>query len=526
MSDADAATPTPDVSDHLAPRRPGTRPGLKRVVFAITLVGALARLYHIDVPLFDWHVYRQFDTAALARNFYEEGMNLFYPRVDWRGESPGYVEVEFQAYTYPVAILYHVFGPHEWVGRAFNILVFVASAFLLFGFVSRAFGRRAAAFAVLFYTFVPLSFYQTRAFQPDALLALGSLTGIHYFWLWTESSRWRHLLLSALGVSLAALIKPPSLYLGVPLLYLAYRRYRLTLLRQPQLWVFAALVLVPVVLWYRHAYGMWIDYGNTFGIFGRRTIAGIWPLGDEHWLMLARVLARRLFFEIATPPGLILLLVGVVASVHARARLQGGIVFWWLVGFGLYVVLVPKGHWGHDHYQLPAVFLAAAWMGYGASWLVRKGSAGRWGTAVIALALLALAARQIRPMVTVQPGRYDRIAFGERIQQLTEPDALIVFAARQPRDHPPQIYRHRTPDGEFLYCDPIDFYVSRRKGWNPDEYQATPEFMERVRGRGARYFATFFPTVLERNPDLEQWLDTESTLLEATDRWAIYRLVE
>lgn len=516
-----------NVSDSPVARGSGNGPGLKRIIFAIVLVGSLARLYHIDVPLFDWHAYRQFDTAALARNFYDEGMNIFYPRVDWRGESPGYVEVEFQAYTYPVAVLYHVFGPQEWVGRAFNILVFVASAILLFAFVSRIFGRGAAAFAVLFYTFVPLSFYQTRAFQPDALLALGSLAGIHYFWLWTESSRWKHLLVSALGVAIAALIKPPSLYLGVPLLYLAYRRYGLALFRKPQLWTYAALILVPVFLWFRHAYGLWTEYGNTFGIFGRRTIAGVWAIGDEHWLILAQTLARRLLNEIATPPGLILLLVGVVASIGARARLRGGILFWWLAGFALYVVLVPKGHWGHDHYQLPAVFLTTAWMGYGAWRLVQRGAAGGWGTAVLVLALFWFAAWQLRPMLNVRPGRFDRIAFGERLQELTEPDELIVFAARQPRDHPPEIYRHRTPEGEFLYCDPIDFYLSRRKGWNPDEYQATPEFLERVRGRGARYFATYFPAgIFERSPDLKQWLDSESTLLEMTDRWAIYRLAE
>lgn len=60
-------------------------------------------------------------------------------------------------------------------------------------------------------TFAPLSFYFTRAFQGDALMALGSLAGIYYFWIWTEEDKPWALALSALGTASAALFKPPSL---------------------------------------------------------------------------------------------------------------------------------------------------------------------------------------------------------------------------------------------------------------------------------------------------------------------------
>src|SRR4030088_1040735 len=83
----------------------------------LILAGAAARMYRIDAPFADWHQYRQYDTAAVARNIPEEYLNVFYPRVDWRGNSPGYVEVEFQAFTLPVALLYRVFGVHEWLAR-------------------------------------------------------------------------------------------------------------------------------------------------------------------------------------------------------------------------------------------------------------------------------------------------------------------------------------------------------------------------------------------------------------------------
>ncbi len=57
------------------------RPRLKlvHVLFLLVTIGVLARLYHIDAPLMEYRIMRQNDNAALARNFHQEGMNIFYP---------------------------------------------------------------------------------------------------------------------------------------------------------------------------------------------------------------------------------------------------------------------------------------------------------------------------------------------------------------------------------------------------------------------------------------------------------------
>ena len=58
------------------------------------LLGASLRLQWLETPLLDGHRWRQVDTAAIARNLYEDRFNVFYPQVDWGGRS-GYVESEF-----------------------------------------------------------------------------------------------------------------------------------------------------------------------------------------------------------------------------------------------------------------------------------------------------------------------------------------------------------------------------------------------------------------------------------------------
>ena len=60
----------------------------------ILFLGAALRLFHVDAPFLDSHAWRQLDTAAMARNFFEDGFLPFDPQVDWGG-SRGYLEAEF-----------------------------------------------------------------------------------------------------------------------------------------------------------------------------------------------------------------------------------------------------------------------------------------------------------------------------------------------------------------------------------------------------------------------------------------------
>ena len=491
------------------------------VLVALVLSGVVPRLYRINLPLFDGHGYRQHGTAAIARNFYDESMNILYPRVDWRGDSTGYVEADFQIYTYLVAALYHLFGPEEWVGRGLNIVVYVLSAFLLFAFARRLFDDRAALFAVAFYCFMPLSMIYSRSFQPDAIMALGSLAAIAFFCRWLDDRRTWALIASALGLSVAVLVKPHSLYLGLPILYLSVRNFGWRFLVRPAMWFLAAAAVVPAVLWYAHAYQLWLNHGNTLGIFGRPVTTGFWPLNDPHWHWLGNELMQRLTYRIATPVGLLFLVVGLLAPHSPRGR----VLLWWVIGFVICILLVPKPHWGHDYYQLPIVFAAAAYMGFGVMTLLDKAVFSRVTVAVLLLCALGLSALEMRGKIRIREADKVRIPFNSEVKVRTDSDDLVIFVVPRPAEpFDVMLYRHRTSEGEDLYCDPRDFYNSHRKGWSIDEVQATPDFVETLRRRGARCFATVHPKIFERHPDLKTTLDDRYTPLDVNDRWAIYRL--
>ncbi|MET0183418.1 MAG: glycosyltransferase family 39 protein, partial [Caulobacterales bacterium] len=239
-------------------------PRARLLLFLAIVLGIMIRTVAFDGPVLDHHFMRQSDTAAIARNFANEGMDFFHPRIDWRGDTPGYVESEFPIYTYSVAVLYRLFGEHEELARGLNILLFAFTSLVLFDFVRRMFGSTTALLSVFFMSVMPLSAYFTRTFQPDTLMVLASLSSIYFFWRWSNEKRIEFLAISAVAVSVAILIKPMNVYLGAPILYLCFTRLGWGFLRKIELWAFGAVALLPAFAWYSYAYGIWIHDGNTF----------------------------------------------------------------------------------------------------------------------------------------------------------------------------------------------------------------------------------------------------------------------
>ena len=83
----------------------------------IIISGFLTRLINITQPLLEVAGWRQCDTAAIARNFYYNGMNIFYPQILAGGATNGIIgETEFHIYPFTVALLYKIFGVHEFLG--------------------------------------------------------------------------------------------------------------------------------------------------------------------------------------------------------------------------------------------------------------------------------------------------------------------------------------------------------------------------------------------------------------------------
>ncbi len=494
---------------------PSQRIGM--ILFGIILLGLLLRLPFMNVPLLDRNSWRQTDTAAIARNFHEHELNIFYPQVDWRGASEGYIESEFPIYPFLIAILYRVFGLHDLLGRMVSLLFFIFSAVLLFHLTQKLLDDKTAIWATLFFMISPMNIHFSRTFMPTSMLVCCSIASIYYFSEWIDKEKWSFFFASALSTTLAVLIKPTSLHLGLPLLYLALRKYKISTFSQWRIGLFALLVLMPSFAWYYHARQLFLETHLTFGIWA----GGYSKFGNPtYWLnpSFYKVIVLRIVNHILTLPGLVLATIGFFLRVEKRNY----VAFWWGLAFAIDIFIVAEGHQTHDYYQMPLVPVLSIYAGQGMNYL--------WGkdllkdsflshmlttksVLVILFILMSIAGLlQTREYLQFDP---KRLEFGQRIEQLTEADSLVIIGGWR---------KGSQLQVEYPPCDPIDFYISHRKGWEISLDQWSVSMVDSLREQGARYFASYYPKGLEIKEAFAQGMRQKYSLLEATDRWFIYSL--
>jgi 4-amino-4-deoxy-L-arabinose transferase-like glycosyltransferase len=450
--------------------------GFEKIINAQPLLYLLTlalcvRLYHVDSPILGIHAWRQSDTAAIARNFYENGFNLFYPQVDWGGSGAGYCETEFPIYAFLVALLYKIFGVHDAIGRLFSIGWCLTGIYFLYQLVRDFFEPKTAFWACFFYAILPLSIYYSRTFQAESMLMTCGLISIFYFKKWLDSSHRFTLVISSIFLTIACLMKVlPLIYLGIPLLYLAFNHFGHKAWKQPQLWGYLVIPIVSVLLWYGHAHQLFLTYGNTFGFSGASTDRYQYGIlfTSYFWSEILVKLAVRHFAII----GFFIFITGLVS---ARKNPKAQLFYVWLGSTFLCWVLVPVTSVVHEYYLLPFMIPGVVFMGQACSLDWKKLIQRRAIAVGIGLTCVAsLAFYSIDYMAKENTQTSPVFAFAQQIQATTQPTDRIIS----------------TTGG-----DPTLLYLAHRKGWlvNPGEVTAIG-IQDKIQ-QGAKYLVGSFEFV-------------------------------
>src|SRR5437016_13840593 len=88
----------------------------KIAIIALFAAAALVRFADVFRPI-NKGSWRESDEGSISRNFVREGMDPLYPRIDWRGDGPGYAEMELPVYPFLTAATYKIFGEYDQIGR-------------------------------------------------------------------------------------------------------------------------------------------------------------------------------------------------------------------------------------------------------------------------------------------------------------------------------------------------------------------------------------------------------------------------
>jgi len=339
------------------------------ILTVIICVAFGLRLYKINTPLADYHSWRQVDTAAVARNFVKEGIDLAHPRYDDLSsietgkENPqGYRFVEFPVYNAIFALLDKAF---PWLsleiwGRlttAFFSLIIIG---VLYYLCLKESNRLTAIAAALTYAVFPFYVFFSRVILPETPALAFSLLSIFFLYKGFEDKTKSFLneleiLLSALFFALGILTKPTTIFYGFTLVTIFYYRDRLTLVKSWRFYVYFLIALSPFLLWrnYIKAYPEGVP-ANNWLIGQVNTYQGLQNIFFRpaffRWIFFERIgqniLGVYMVFYV---------ILGTIAKVK-RFILQS-----LLISALLYLFIFQGGNVQHEYYQtliLPAIAVA------------------------------------------------------------------------------------------------------------------------------------------------------------------------
>jgi 4-amino-4-deoxy-L-arabinose transferase-like glycosyltransferase len=458
-------------------------------ILLLILITVLARFrlpFDLEGVMIGW---RPPENASIALNYYLNGFHFLYPQIFWGGNGPGYVEMEFPLLQFVTGALYSVFGVHDELGVLLPFLSTIGTVIVVYLLAKYTFNAAVGFVAGFFIAISPTLIGYSSTFNVDPLMLFFSVLGLYAFIRWTENDQWSYFFVAAISTSLAVLLKPTALYIGIVQLFLCIKKYRGAFLRVAKVWLFAVLTLLPPVLWYYHAWLLSQQYHNTFGILS----GGPLKLGTPQLLMwppFYTQTAARVAVYLLSPCVFVFFLYGLV---RIRESKWTEMLYVWFASLLFYLLVVGVGVLTGFTYLLPVIPLGAIFASVGVfSFISRYGAKLHFARVVergpfwaaSGICLFLLNAIVLTSLFSNRAFDFSRKYWLKQrqsalvISKVTKPSTLIITADSD---------QNGVPLGQIM-TPPNIFYFSGHRGWYVPFSRLTQDVIESLRAKGARYF--------------------------------------
>jgi 4-amino-4-deoxy-L-arabinose transferase-like glycosyltransferase len=460
-----------------------------RIWVLVLLAGILLRLAFVWRPL-DYRLlnsWRECDYTAIARSFYTEGMNIFYPRVDWRGDTPGYAEMEFPILPWSGALLYQIVGYHEQVLRLLSAVCSILSLFAFAGLARRLLPHPGALIATALFAANGLLFALSGAIQPEPLQLLFTILAADAITQWLKEGQRRFLLQASAMTAIAILAKSPAAYLGFLLAYAVLRRLGVRAFSDPLVYVSAAIALVPPALWYAWSHSLYLATGLSLGV-SNETHFLTWAmvLHPQDWIPWNVISEWRDVFALF---GIFL---GVLALLHSWKTIEVPVI-WFASVILIYVVAADTSgdswaYYYHCNSIPPACLLMAIgvlelepqsrWFKKFGKWKEGLSFAAKGSLALTFIATLARGAQ-------LELNTYRSPELKAMYSSCKEMCAYIPADARIVARGGTRLDRHGHP---VAYNESMPFAWMDRKGFNYAQEDYSLTTLRSITQKGGRYW--------------------------------------
>ena len=449
-----------------------------RFLFLIVVFLSL-RLYKISQPLIEMHSVRQTQTAMVTRNIVKDDFNLLYTRVDWRGDQPGYVVLEFPLYQAIVAFVWKVLGNYDIYGRLVSLFFSIICAIYLYRIARKLFSEIVAYWAVFFFAICPLSIFMSRAFMINMTSLSLSLIGFYYCLDWFDNRKIRPFVIASVSLILATLVNNPiSFPLFIPLLYLSFINRENNIHYYISLTFFLVIFSVTLLFWSKHLAHVNNIYFPEWGL--QKSLQHFFAPQDAGRLdpyNYFRTIMYLLYFVLGVH-GLIMI-IGGVKNIWKRKTDGSRILMSWFCGGLLYYLVFFKALSGHNYYWLPIVPIFCLFIGVFVEQFIIRYRVRR--TALLKTSILVFTVTLFLWVVlpVIHSTEPDNIAYqaGIMVKNYSEPQDLILVA---------------TLHTDVAHRDyPTILYYAERKGWNIASGRSHPFIdtmsVDSLRSDGAKF---------------------------------------
>jgi hypothetical protein len=311
------------------------------------------------------HQWAQVDRASVARNYAQEDMNFFKPRVHCSTNTSGITGIEFPFVNYIAAIFYKIFGYHEFWYRF--VLLLIISIGLIYAhklgilITGNYFG---ALLITLIWYLSPILNYYSPSFIPDTASVGFILISWYFIFNFLKHHQKSSIYLWAVFACIASLIKVTSLISPTSILILVICDqlklfgFKNEIKNKQKIYISVLIIYFFVFIWYQYAAWLTKNYGTfifTLTIhptFDLAKISEIWSSIRGNWLPYYY---SYTFYILLGISAIFILIFNKKANKHLLF-----LTILCYIGSVIYIILFLEQFLHHDYYIitiLPTIFL-------------------------------------------------------------------------------------------------------------------------------------------------------------------------
>ena len=484
------------------------------MLLGILLLTAAIRLATIQSPALDRTSWKEIDHIMISENYAKNGRHFLKPEVSWPADEPRVTAMELPVVPYIASFLYTVFGMNVFTVRILTLLAYVLLVFYMFKLVKREMGTVLALLTALFTGLLPMfNPYRNYLFSEPFVL-LFSVFAIYHYAEWIEFRKKPDLVWFMVGFALTVSLKPTSLYIGLPLLWIHFRAYRFDITKYWSfIWPIAIAMVVPV-LWYIHAYYLSQNYIDVFGVFGGQfgghdKLQTFMELSSVDWY---KTMFWRLQMNLLGKPGLLLIVIGALSSLFVG---RGKLFLAYFIAILCFFAIVAEGNIDTHYRQLtiipPGSFLIAlgalglSVLIYSVASILGAGFKPLARAVAVVVPVVFLLYFPVRnpdlwmPAPKEAPVHGDNWFLAQEIKKFASDNSKIIMAG--------EYTIHKGGND----VSPVTYYYSGLKGWTIQEGEWNQAVVDSLMNRGADLLGA---TAYKREPGLEAFLQSLTSRYE------------